>query len=532
MRGHRFLRDSNTLSLIRDIKRALTIQPLDIKQKMSSKFIFGENVTQAEIVCRQYLLARVAGLNLNRALLYAFGKPGSSVAYYLPPEWRKTIRDHGIKIASFRTSLLWQAFVGMMLSYGVLKIAKIILDGIESALKQSRQRLGSYVYFDGLGPGNLPQPCRDGRSHDIITWYIKWTDSVGNLDSICHGVTGVDHKAVNGTPVVPVLSPLPPLARFGTLLRFIVWAIGATLIATWDFLRGRWWHALLLNQAALAAQVRMQNSERLAKEYLFHASGWIYRPMWTYEAERRGARITFYFYSTNCEGFKRTEGYPTLNYGWQAMNWPHYLVWDEYQADFVRRAVGETTNISVVGPIWFHSSAKEMPAFGGRGVAVFDVTPHRESRYRILGADLEYYVPQTCLPFLSDIHKVTNDAGYMMMWKRKRKIGSIVHPRYRCFAEHLGVSKNVITVDPDISANRLIEASTAVISMPFTSTALISRKLGKPSCYYDPTGLVQKDDRAAHGIEIVRGQEELAIWLKSVSVEPPMSEAIVTYDEQ
>ena len=53
--------------------------------------------------------------------------------------------------------------------------------------------------------------------------------------------------------------------------------------------------------------------------------------------------------------------------------------------------------------------------------------------------------------------------------------------------------------------------------MPFTSTALIARELGRPSCYYDPTGLVQKDDRAAHGIEIVSGREELARWLGSVA---------------
>ena len=522
MRGYRFLRDSKSLTRIGDIKWALTIQPLDIKQKVSSKHIFRENVAQAEIVCRQYLLARVAGLNLNRALLYAFGKPGSSVAYYLPPEWRKLIRNQGVKVASFQAALLWQAFVGMMLAYGVVRIAKIIFDGIKAANNQSNRQLGRYVYFSSLTSGNFPQPCRDGRSHDIITWYMQWPGRVLNIHTLCHGVIGSEQKEVSGTPVVPVPKPIPPLTCFGSLVRFITWGIRASLIATWDFLRGRWWHALLLNPAGLAAQVRVQAPKKLAKEYLFNNSEWIYRPMWTYEAERRGSRITFYFYSTNNEG-KRMDGdevgYNKPSYGVQGMTWPHYLVWDEYQADFVRHAVGEAANLSVVGPICFHCSAEEMPAFGGRGVAVFDVTPHRESRYRILGVDLEYYVPQTCLPFLSDIQKVTNNAGYMMMWKRKRKIGSHAHPAYRSFVERLSKSENVIIIDPDISANRVIEASTAVISMPFTSTALIARELGKPSCYYDPTGLVQKDDRAAHGIEIIRGPKELTGWLKKYAWE-------------
>ena len=52
--------------------------------------------------------------------------------------------------------------------------------------------------------------------------------------------------------------------------------------------------------------------------------------------------------------------------------------------------------------------------------------------------------------------------------------------------------------------------------MPFTSTALLGRDLGKPSVYYDPYGMVQKDDRAAHGIEILIGSRELSEWLSSV----------------
>jgi polysaccharide biosynthesis PFTS motif protein len=517
IRGYRFLKDSKSLSRIADIKRALTTQPLDIKDKHFSRYIFGEGVRKAEIICRQYLLMCLAGLNLNRALLHALGKPASSVVYYLPPEWRTIIRKKGFKLPKLLTALLWNVFVGIKLLYGIYKIAEITLVSVKALNSKPIQNIGRHVYFDTLASGNLPQPCRDGLSHDIITWYMQWPAKVSDIDTLCHGVIGADHKTVNGTPVIPVPSPILPLTSFSALMRFMAWGMRATLTATRDFLCGRWWHALLLNQAALAMQARMQNHGRLAQEYLFHNSSWIYRPLWTYEVEKRGARITFYFYSTNCEGFKQTEGNSPLPYGWQTMCWPHYLVWDEYQVDFLRRTVGESPKTSVVGLIWFHASAEEMPKFSGRGVAVFDVTPLRSSLYRTLGADVEFYVPKTCIQFLHDIQQVTEDAGYMMLWKCKRKIGSLAHPRYRIFAERLSESENVITVDPDISAHLVIEASTLVISMPFTSTALIARELGKPSCYYDSTGLVQQDDSAAHGIEILRGPEELARWINSWS---------------
>ena len=104
-------------------------------------------------------ISRVTGLKLNRALLYALGKSGSPVVYYLPPEWRKIIREQGFKVASFRTALVWNVFVGMMLAFVILRIANIILKGIRASRNQAIKQLGRYVYFEGLVPGNLPQPC-------------------------------------------------------------------------------------------------------------------------------------------------------------------------------------------------------------------------------------------------------------------------------------------------------------------------------------------------------------------------------------
>ena len=71
-------------------------------------------------------------------------------------------------------------------------------------------------------------------------------------------------------------------------------------------------------------------------------------------------------------------------------------------------------------------------------------------------------------------------------------------------------------MDSDLSAIQVIESSIAVISMPFTSTALVARELGKPSVYYDSSGLLQKNDRGAHGIPILIGQDELKDWLSKL----------------
>ena len=55
--------------------------------------------------------------------------------------------------------------------------------------------------------------------------------------------------------------------------------------------------------------------------------------------------------------------------------------------------------------------------------------------------------------------------------------------------------------------------------MPFTSTASMAKHMGKPSVYYDPTNkslLMQKNDLATHGIEIINDPMVLKEWLKGI----------------
>jgi polysaccharide biosynthesis PFTS motif protein len=300
-------------------------------------------------------------------------------------------------------------------------------------------------------------------------------------------------------------------------LGYVLWATRAFLFAAFDLFRGRWWHALLLNQAVVSEQVRRLPATRLARQYLFHNSNWLYRPLWTYEAEARGSEIIFYFYSTNCEGFRKLDGgAATVIYGYQAMNWPIYLVWDDFQARFVRRCAGPSSNIKCVGPIWFQSSELENPTPREGGVAVFDVTPFRASYFSALALDNEFYTPPVAKMFLGHTSAVLAESGFLMLWKRKRSIGRMAHPHYRLFADRLAGESFVYVIDPGTSAVEVIEASTAVVSMPFTSTALIAKEMGKPSVYYDPTGLLHRDDPAAHGIPVVSSPDELKCWLRDV----------------
>ncbi len=513
MRGYRFLKETDQLGLIAAVEYELANTCFGKIDRNVSKFFFGAGVEKAELITRQKLLKRISSFGLNKALLCSLGVKGSFVIYPMPRLWQEVVARYGFRVARIRCSLAWIGYITIFWGYGMLSIAKYLGVSLCEIIRPHKLVLGRYAYFVGLDAGNLPQPCRDGRSHDIVTWYIRWKGRAGHVDTFCHGVANVKACKVDGIPVVFNPYLIPPLDTFISLVHFFAWALAAALRSVFDLFRGHWWHSILLAESVKAAIVRFQVTGKLAKDYVFHNSVTIYRPLWTYEVEKKGLRVTSYFYATNMEGIKHRNGHPIQTNIWQAMNWPLYLVWNEYHADFVRRAIGMTANIKVVGPIWFQTSSVEIPKLPAGAVAVFDVQPLRSSLYQTLGPSKEYYIPTIVNQFLLDIHTVIRECKGVAVHKRKRNIGKIIHPKYENLIKILAKANNVFSVEPDISAIRVIEGCFAVISIPFTSTALLGRELGKPSVYYDPAGIVQKDDCAAHGIPVLCGKDELRNWL-------------------
>ena len=514
MRGYLRLKREGQLGRLTATRDALTNTRIQGCGERASAAIYGASLDVAELATRQYLLRRViTPVWLYQSLLASLGDPHGAIAHPLPSDWRDLLRQQGFRVARVRSVLAWNGYVVLLFAYGLVTIVRQALRSTRELIAASAPPMGRSAFFVGIGRGNLPQPDRDGRSHDVITWYRRWPGRRRGLDALCHGVAGAAATAVDGTAVIAVAGPVPPLTSVRALIGFGWWSVIAAIRALFDLLRGRWWHAVMLHEAVPAAMARLHETGRLAGEYLLHHSDSLYRPLWTYEAARRGSTITFYFYSTNNESFRRPEGYPVQSGSWQVMNWPRYLVWDEPQADFVRRAVGPDAAIDVVGPIWFSTTAEPMPELPPDCVAVFDVQPFRPSRYQILGMPHEFYTPHTASRFLIDIHDAVRERSWTMALKRKRQIGALLHRGYAATVQRLSGSADFITIHPDTSAQRLIESAAAVISMPFTSTALLAREMGKPSIYYDPHGFIEKDDRAAHGIPVVDGIAGLRAWL-------------------
>jgi len=522
MRGHLYLRRDGKGQLIVDLMAALTHKK--VAPGSAFKWLLGAAHTHYELAVRQYLLRRVRGtIALNTSVLAALGSR-DGVVHPLPKEWRDEIRAMNVPVAGFRSLCLWWAYVCLFWGHGVMTMMRTGFRSVYASIAPVSVAGVGCTHFVGLARHNLPQPGVDGLSHDILSWYWAWPGRDSRVTELTHTVDPGCHSAFPPNRFVPTeLSPVP-LSR---LPMFLGWCTIAAAYSLFGILRGRWGNAVMLGELVLAQHVRMLPVENLASEYMFHSSDVAYRPLWTYEAEAKGSLVTMYCYSTNNEPFTQVNGQQSPLHTWQVMSWKRVLVWDNWQAAFMRHCLGpraHSVEVMEVGPIWFHSSPVELPPVGSEAVAVFDVQPQRTSRRQSLAIPHEYYSPSTAKAFLLDILTVAAEFGRPVIFKRKRRAGPIVHRGYARLVDHLATTKRLTAIDPDISAVRVIESSALVISMPFTSTALIGLAQGRPSIYYDPLGLVQPDDRAAHGIPIISGVQSLRQWFEmSQTVSEPDS---------
>lgn len=511
MRGYRMLQETGQLEWVTKIRDEISRTKLDETAGLTNSFFFGAANDRAELVLRQYLLTRFVSYDFAIKLLRALGDGTKRIRHPLPKAWRKVVERYGIKANTFQNRFEWVWAVIKYCCFGVIVFVRLLGGEIKGLFSKPGTDQSGYAFFDGLTAKNLPQQTNH-TSYDIFNWYDQWNGKA-EVEVLYHTIRAAGTSTVNQTPIVPVPGGMIASGSFRAMLRFLLWGAAAFFLALSDMIRGRYLHAVMLGEAAKAAQVRGLKDDALAKDYLFHNSHWMYRPLWTYDAERKGSRIIFYFYSTNVESLKTKTGYPLQAYCWHVLSWPYYLVWDEWQRDFVRRAVGDQPKVDVVGSIWFMPGKAKELTIPENSVVVFDINPLRDTRYAMFVESPRYLVPEVINPFLLDIYQAAREQDLTMVLKRKREIGSMLNKSNRRLIDTLATKDHFQSVDVDIPAQLLIRKAKLVISVPFTSTALIARDMNKPSCFYDPSGIIQADDRAAHGIPVITGIEALREWI-------------------
>lgn len=501
-KGSKILRDQGKERLSHQLKESLTLVKLN---SFKLHFVPLQNQIDIELALRQFVTSKVLGLSFNKSVILciAFNR---KLKHPLPKEWRKSIEGQGIQVDKFICALLWYLFCFYVFLKSIITILKNL-----NFLEKKQHNLTNYSYFIGLSNKYGKNVSSNPSSHNIINWYLNWTDKSSKISSIGHSVNGVSSFKLRDIGVYKA-NFLPKLKGY-QLFKFTLFSIFLSIYSLLFFIT-KPYQALLFQEIIIAYKVSILRKNQLAIDYLFNNSAYLYRPLWTYIAEIKGSRILFYFYSAGIEITEIRKKF-TLQHSWHLMSWPIYLVWDEYQADFIKKCNKQKYLIKSVGLIWFSSSDKDA-IIPSNSIAVFDITPFRASMQPYLGVSFEYYTYELVNKFLTDLDLILNENNIKMIYKRKRSSNYYYHKKYMKRISDLNASSNFIEVNPSNDALQVIKKTRATISIPFTSTSIIAKLENKPSAFYDPTGQMRKDVNAAHGIVILSNIKELRSWIKKI----------------
>lgn len=148
--------------------------------------------------------------------------------------------------------------------------------------------------------------------------------------------------------------------------------------------------------------------------------------------------------------------------------------------------------VMIVGPIMFYFLTNNVKNKSNKKrLIIFDVTPHEEmyARKKIAQQGFNYYNEDICIQFLNDILDAFDNPNWEIVLKPKRKYSKNHSRKYIDFIQTIVTERHNFTVlNPDNNLFNEISKSDIVITIPFSSPFDISKSLGVPSIYYDPSG--------------------------------------------
>ena len=517
LKGFSLLKNQNNLGLWRNLKEQfLSISPLGRRNTVFNKYIFGSSYNYAELVIHQYCVDIFLPNWLGGEILENLAKPAKSkITKPLPFVWVEILEGGNFTVNKFSIKFKFAIFILFKFIQNVRYIFSVIYRSIK--FKSNIVNKQKSIYFCDLTSKNFPPNLKSDYNFDIFSWYFSSNIFDKDIRTIYHNVIEKQEIFYKNAEIKYNYFPTSFVNCNASLLKFISWAIFAITLCLLDLIMGKWHHAIILGEAAKNKIVEMKKDEELSKAYYFPYSSQCYRPMWTYGASQKGIEIVSYFYST-FEQPKLKDRINNQKFEFYLYNWPISLVWNDAQGQLLKLNSKFIINEKIVGPIYDTDSSDSIPPLKNFTIAVFDSQIHKKQFHFGVSALADYseFNKNVNLFFLKDIISCSEMFNISILHKIKRNIGKRSVESYTNYLNKLNENLNYLQVESSISAIKVIDMADMVISSPFTSTALYGSMRNKPTFYYDPSGWIQKEDPAAHGIPVISGITELTQIIENI----------------
>ncbi|MCW9034181.1 MAG: polysaccharide biosynthesis PFTS motif protein [Rhodospirillales bacterium] len=507
------LQERHDLNSNMELLRKICQVDLGLPKSAGAMMVPAADLEHLDLALRQIVMRSTIYSSFLPVLMCHSNRPEEKIAQPLPPAWRQAMEREGVNFDYFWSRFNWLQYQLEFFFFGLKRATQLLRDcrRLPSAPEKG------YALLMNMPLSGVPsQLGAEGEDAKFVSWYSKSKlHQREDSELIWVHIPGAQGES-RGDNLQIVSRPVPKFESTVQVLKFALEATRLTLIAAGGGLIGRWWTSVLFEDAVQAAYFRILGKDKLAKSYVFVNSDWGRRPLWTHFAERNKSRIIMACYSANMEPNRWRDGSATpVDPGIQLTSWPTIAVWDNEQAEFLHNAVEHREiDTEVVGPIPLGDSGAPLPSVPKNSVAVFDVSIYRPVWNAWKGLLAPYYSFETVSRFLIEAHQAITASGCTMVIKSKRNIGTNADRRYTDLVEQLSKEDNVLVVDPDLNAERLVKEVDAVIAISYSSTAILGQYAGKTTTYFDPLGSLKTNNGWKHGVPVCETVEELTTCLR------------------
>lgn len=511
IKAYTFAESNSLISKIHELKKEMFFKKIDIYYKCFSSYIYSTNHDNVEYNLSQLLNILFLNNEFNKKLLLSLYN-NKIFSHPLPSEYISILKSNNIKINRTLSTLRFISIIIKYFASGLFN--NLVL--LKKIFFENKPILSSnkFVFFPDISESCIPLENGNNK-YNVINWYILNKLNTKILE-IRHNIKSKNYFNKNGIVIKSENHPADYLQTTSQKSKFLLWSIHSFLYNIFCLLTFRFTNVLVYAQACNAKVYELTNKEYLPVEIYFSISNFSFKPLWTYVAEGKNIKVVNYSYASSFQGFKIKTGYIDQEYLFLNTKWKFIYLWSKDYYEYVISRTPKNVNIELVNPIFYSDSNYNVETSIKNYIGVFDVTPMNEDISCTYLPELRYRSTENSILFLNHIYDAAMTNNYILLWKRKRKFHAIHSKEYIDFCHEFEKRKNVVLVDSDASAFKVIQFCKVCISMPFTSTALIAKYYNIKSIYYDPTSLLYPDDRGAQGIELVQNKNNLLNYFKYV----------------
>jgi polysaccharide biosynthesis PFTS motif protein len=476
-----------------------------------NRFFYTNTTENLDFIYNQFLFHTIATRDLNDQLLLSlvFAK---KITHPLPLHWIKILKQNNFAVNCFISRLNFIIFVLKKYFINFFLTLKSFKNNIYK--NQCNLFPENYIQFCDITKQSLPPHKTNQKHWNIIDWAINWHKNEKSFNKIFHNIS--EKKIIY---LDYEIDTAKYFIHGRSKIKIFFWFVISNIISIYYLIIGKFSFPVLLYEAFENKIYNEIPKNNLANEYFFSISSLSFRPLWTYSIEKFGSQITLFGYASSFGGFKTKNSDEILESEYDNTTWPKILFWTDDYIKFIQSKVNKKIVVEKVKyPIYFTDNVIPLPILPKKIITIFDITPVDDYNISRSLINLNYRNFNNSIKFLTDIYKISQIFNYTLIWKRKRKYSPIHSIEYIKFCDNFEKNDNIISVNSEISAFRLIQESTIIISVPFTSTAFVANYFDKESIFYDPTKLLHKEDRGRQNIELISGYDELLNYFESKKV--------------